>query len=310
MTGFSVDWLHLREPFDRAARKAAWEEGGLAKLLARWCRQCPANSFAVIDLACGLGANLRELAPRLGGAQHWRLVDHDPVLLGAVPRALEELAHRHGYRFTCADDAGAARPIEIIGSGFRAQVVLQQLDLARNLDKLDLRGTYLVTASALLDLVSAPWLRTLLRKAQANRCAMWFALNVDGRTTWDPPDPDDERVHRLFGRHQRRDKGFGDALGPRAAAFVMQEIAGYGYESLQAQTDWVIDGAQAPDMQLAMIEGIARAALEQDPGSENVVRPWKARRSAAVGSSRLRVGHVDILATPVQVDARRSRSHK
>jgi hypothetical protein len=299
MTGFSVDWLHLREPFDRAARKAAWGEGGLAKPLARWCRQRAANSLAAIDLACGLGANLRELAPRLGGAQHWRLVDHDPVLLAAVPRALEEWAHRHDYRFTCADDAGSARPIEIIGSDFHAEVVLQQLDLARNLANLEFRGTHLVTASALLDLVSAPWLRTLLRKAQADRCAMWFALSVDGRAGWEPPDPEDERVHRLFSRHQRRDKGFGDALGPRAAAFAMQEIAGNGYESLQVQTDWVIDGAQAPDMQLAMIEGIASAALEQDPGSENVVRSWKARRSAAVGGSHLRVGHVDILATPL-----------
>lgn len=299
MMGFSVDWLHLREPFDHAARKAAWEEAGVAGPLAQWRRQRPGKSFAAIDLACGLGANLRELAPRLGGAQHWRLVDHDPVLLAAVPRSLEQWAHRHDYRFTCADDAGATRPIEIIGSGFHAEVVLKQLDLARDLANLEFRGTHLVTASALLDLVSAPWLRTLLRKAQADRCAMWFALNVDGRAAWDPPDPDDERVHRLFSRHQRRDKGFGDALGPSAAAFVVQEIAGSGYESLQVQTDWLIDGAQAPDMQLAMIDGIATAALEQDPGSEDAVRSWKARRSAAVGGSRLRVGHVDVLATPL-----------
>lgn len=35
----------------------------------------------MLDLASGTGANLRFLAPLLGGEQHWRLVDHDPVLL-------------------------------------------------------------------------------------------------------------------------------------------------------------------------------------------------------------------------------------
>lgn len=298
MTGFSADWLLLREPFDRAARRAAWEDGSAAAAVARWRRQCAGRAMTAIDLACGLGANLRELAPRLGGAQHWRLVDHDPVLLSALPRALEAWAHRHGYRFAPADAADPWRPIEIIGSDFQAQVVLQQLDLARDLAGLDFREARLVTASALLDLVSAPWLQTLLRKAQTDRCAMWFALNVDGRTAWDPGDPDDEPVHALFGRHQRRDKGFGPALGPRAAAFVSQQIVDSGYESLQVQTDWLIDGAQAPAMQLAMVEGMATAARQQDPGSDDTVRRWKARRDAAVGGSQLRVGHVDVLAMP------------
>ena len=299
MTAFSVDWLRLREPFDQAARSAGWEEGGGAGLLARWRRQCPGKPFAAIDLACGLGANMRELAPRLGGTQHWRLVDHDPVLLTAVPRALEAWARQHGYHFTPADDADRAQPIEIVGNGFHAKVALQRLDLARDLADLDFRGTLLVTASALLDLVSASWLQTLLHKAQAERCAMWFALNVDGRTAWDPPDPDDECVHGLFGHHQRRDKGFGAALGPQAVAFVMQQIAGAGYESLQVRTDWLIDGAKAGEMQLAMIGGMATAALEQDPGSDEVVRSWQARRCAALGGSQLQVGHVDILATPL-----------
>jgi hypothetical protein len=67
---------------------------------------------------------------------------------------------------------------------------------------------------------------------------------------------------------------------------------------LQTQADWVIDGALARQMLLAMVEGMAAAALEQKPAAEDAVRSWKARRGADVGSSHLRVGHVDILATP------------
>jgi len=299
MTGFSVDWLHLREPFDRAAREMALRDLVIAGRVARWRDRSRGKAFAVIDLACGHGANMRELAPRLGGPQHWRLLDHDPVLLAAVPQALEEWARRHEHRFTLADDAGDEQPIDIIGPDFHARVVPQRVDLARDLATLDFGEAPLVTASALLDLVSAAWLQALVRKAQAARCAMWFGLNVDGRSRWDPADPGDERVQWLFSQHQRRDKGFGPALGPQAAAFALQQMASAGYETLQTQTDWVIDGAQAPEMQLAMIEGMAAAALEQDPTAQDVVLSWKARRGAGIGASHLRVGHVDIVATPV-----------
>lgn len=252
----------------------------------------------MIDLACGHGANLRELAPCLGGAQRWRLVDLDPALLAAVPQTLAEWALRHDYRFTLQNSAGDVQAIDIAGPDFHAEVLRHRIDLAHDLASIDFSQAPLVTASALLDLVSASWLQTLVRKAQAARAALLFGLNVDGRTMWDPVDRDDERVHGLFSQHQRRDKGFGPALGSQAIATALQQMACAGYETLQTQTDWVIDGAQAPEMQLAMVEGMATAALEQDPASQGAVLAWKARRRAGIGSSRLRVGHVDIAATP------------
>jgi len=298
MSGFSAGWLSLREPFDHAARETAAAALDLPGRLARRWERSPDKAFAVIDLGCGHGANLRALAPCLGGAQHWRLVDHDSALLAAVPEAIAQWARRHDFRFKVEDDTGEVQAIDIAGPNFHAKVVRHRVDLARGLATLDFGETPLVTASALLDLVSAPWLQTLIRKAQAARAALLFGLNVDGRTTWDPVDRDDERVHRLFCRHQRRDKGFGPALGSQAAAIALQQMACAGYETLHTQTDWVIDGAQAPEMQFAMVEGMAAAALEQDPAARGAVLAWKTRRCAGIGNSRLRVGHVDIVATP------------
>jgi hypothetical protein len=298
MSGFSTDWLQLREPFDHAAREGAAVALDLAGRLARWRNGRSGEALAVIDLACGHGANLRRLAPGLGGTQHWRLVDHDPTLLAAVPDALAEWARRHGYRLMLGDGAGDERGIAIAGPDFRATVVCQHLDLALDLARLDFGEAPLVTASALLDLVSAPWLQRLTQKSRAVRAALLFGLTVDGRTAWEPTDPDDVPVHKLFTQHQRRDKGFGPALGSQAAAAALEQMACAGYEALQTQTDWVIDGALAPQMQRAMLEGMAAAALEQDPAAHDAVGAWKTRRAAAIGSSRLRVGHVDILATP------------
>jgi len=288
MTGFSSTWLRLREPFDHQAREAASAALDLPRLAAAWRAAGPL--LQVVDLACGSGANLRELAPRLGGRQRWRLVDHDPALLAAVPQALAEWAGSHGYRFS------AGSTLQVAGSGFHAEATCEPLDLARNLGRLDLRSTQLVTASALLDLVSAPWLQALTTHVQGTTAALLFALNVDGRTQWDPADPDDAFVHACFSRHQRRDKGFGPALGPAAAAAAQALWAAAGYQVRQARSDWVIDGTAAVAMQCAMIEGAATAAIEQAPDAGPRIQAWRARRLACAEASRLQVGHLDLIA--------------
>lgn len=289
MTGFSAEWLRLREPFDTQARAAAAPALDLPRQAAAWHAASPL--LQVVDLACGSGANLRELAPRLGGAQRWRLVDHDPALLAAVPQALAGWAGRHGYRFIEGDS------LQVIGPGFSAEVVREPLDLARDLSRLDLRSAQLVTASALLDLVSAPWLQALTTQAKGSAATLLFALNVDGRTHWDPADPDDAFVHGCFRRHQQRDKGFGPALGDQAAPAAQALWAAAGYQVRQARSDWVIDGAQSAAMLRAMIDGTAAAALEQEPGALPRVQAWQARRLAGLGTTRLCVGHVDLMAT-------------
>jgi hypothetical protein len=298
MSGFDAAWLHLREPFDHAAREPASGALDLPGRLTRWRKRPPGEALAVIDLACGHGANLRALAPGLGGAQHWRLVDHDPVLLAAVPDALAQWARRREYRFMLTGDASDEQGIDIAGPDFHAKVVCHRLDLARDLASLDFGEMPLVTASALLDLVSVSWLQALIHQARAARAALLFGLTVDGRTAWSPTDPGDELVHGLFSQHQRRDKGFGPALGSQAAAVALQQMACADYKALQTCTDWVIDGALAPEMQRAMVEGMADAALEQDPAARDAVQCWKARRMAGIIGTRLRVGHVDIVATP------------
>ena len=298
MSGFSAEWLHLREPFDHAARTTAAAALGPHGRFAQWRNPSAGEALAVIDLACGHGANLRALAPRLGGAQRWRLVDHDLALLAAVPDALAPWARRHGYRFRLKAGAGDEQALTIAGPGFHASVVCQRVDLARDLANLEFADASLVTASALLDLVSAQWLQALVEKARVARAALLFGLTVDGRTAWARADPDDELVLGLFSQHQRRDKGFGPAMGSEAANVALAQMARAGYETLQTQTDWVIDGARSPQLHMAMLDGIAAAAQEQEPAGQDLVRSWRARRGAAVCRSCLRVGHVDIVATP------------
>jgi len=291
MSGFSIDWLGLREAFDHRAREAAIDAFALPALARQWRDANADGGLSVVDLACGSGSNLRALAPRLGPDQRWRLVDHDPALLAAAPAALARWAEAEGYAWRGSGDGA----IGIAGLGFSAEVTLEALDLANDLHRLALAGTQLVTASALLDLVSAAWLATLVRLARDARAAMLFALSVDGRVAWSPADPSDAAIHRLFDAHQRRDKGFGPALGRQAPALASRLMDDAGYLVQQASSDWAVEGSDA--MLAAMIDGTAEAAKEQAlPSGRPAVDAWRARRHAMRRSTRLEVGHIDLFA--------------
>jgi hypothetical protein len=283
VSGFSAEWLELREPFDAAARAASL----VTELRSHLARDTPLD---IVDLGAGAGSNLRYLAPLLGGSQRWRLADHDPKLLDAAFATTRTWAERRG---ATAAQTGAA--LEVRGSGFTCEIRAEHVDLAE-LAAVDLPQGGLLTAAALLDLVSHDWLETLAQRCRAARAAVALALTYDGRTTASPTEPEDAAVLAMFNRHQLFDKGFGPALGMRAAGAAEAAFEAHGYELRVATSDWVI----APEnraLQLALLDGWLGAALEIAPESRMALTSWHQRRRAhvAAGRSELRVGHVDLV---------------
>jgi hypothetical protein len=273
VSGFSVDWLALREPVDAASRCVRL--GGLAlDALTRGRAATPC--IDVIDLGAGTGANLRYVAPLIDVEQNWLLVENDPVLLEAAAAHLQSWLPR----FHC-----------------RAQILA--LDLATQLQDLPLRAGTLLTASALLDLVSEAWLRTLVEHVTTAGAIAWFALSYDGRIECYPPEPEDSQVCELVNLHQLTDKGFGAALGPGAGRSIKQILAAHGYHVHSAPSDWHV----APEhlaLQHALVEGWCQAAVEIAPHRAPALHGWLTRRRAHIAAARseLRVGHVDIVGHP------------
>ena len=266
MSGFSADWLSLREPYDRAARNAAV----LDAVAGAFTDQA---AIAVVDLACGTGATLRAIGAHLPPRQAWRLVDNDLSLL-----------------------ARAAT----LGEPPRLTVVAKPVDLARDLE-LALDGPLdLVTTSALLDLVSADWLDRLIVETAARRLPVYAALSYDGRTVVEPQERFDSEILAGFNMHQRTDKGFGPALGPLAAAQAIERFQHFGFAVVHGRSDWVLGGDDRV-MQDALFAGWAGvAALTTTLTSDQIAR-WLAARRAhlAAGRSSLQVGHVDLFARPI-----------
>ena len=175
------------------------------------------------------------------------------------------------------------------------------LDLTRDLEAALEGPVDLVSASALLDLVSKTWLKRLAAQTVARSISVYATLSYDGRIELAPLDPLDASIVAAVNAHQCTDKGFGPALGPAAAAAAIAHFDSLGYSVIQGASDWSIRPDDR-DMQLEVLAGWASAAHETGRLTEADTATWLARRRDAVtaGLSSIRVGHVDFFATPMR----------
>jgi hypothetical protein len=251
---FDAQWLDLREPADHAARDKT--------LLAHAARLAGPDGV-IVDLACGTGSTLRAFDTVRTGRAQWRLVDHDAGLLTLA-------GARHG-----------------------GTVTAHQMDLT-DLGALPLSGATLVTASALLDLCSEVWVQALATRLAEYGLPFYAALSYDGLMSWDPTDPEDAHVTDAFNTHQRRDKGFGPALGPDAASTAAAFFTALGYEVRLAASPWVLDPNQSSLTQ-AFQQGVAQAA---DEAGATKASDWLGRRQKQIAQTTCTIGHLDLIALP------------
>src|SRR5215472_13155793 len=239
MNGFSPDWLALREPYDLAARNAQVLDTVANAFLGQ-------AAISVVDLACGAGATLRAVGPHLPPRQSWRLVDNSLSLLARA------FAPEH--------------PPYV-------NVTTTPLDLARDLE-LALDGPLdLITTSALLDLVSPDWLERLVVEAAARQLPVYAALTYQGKASLEPAEPFDLEIVAAVNRHQRRDKGFGPALGPEAALSAVRAFERVGYAVVTGASDWEF-AFDDRDIQIEVLTGWASAAGELDELPQAAIDAW------------------------------------
>lgn len=217
---------------------------------------------SVLDLGCGTGATARAFAAQGASDIDWRLLDNDALLL---------------------THASARHPNATTHEG----------DLA-DIDALPLEDVHLVTASALLDLVSQDWLMRLANRLSRAGTPFYAVLSYDGRMRWTPADPDDAAVTQAFNAHQCGDKGFGPALGPAAGDTAARIFRDHGFEVTVGQSPWRL-GPQDAALHEALLTGIAGAATQAGcDGAE----AWLERRRSDMVQLSGEIGHVDLLAVP------------
>jgi hypothetical protein len=225
----------------------------------------PAGGHVIHDLGCGTGAMGRWLAPLLPGRQHWVLHDRDADLLGA---------------------AAIDHPT--------VTVEIKQSDITR-LRPGDLAGATLITASALLDMLTADELAGLVTACAGVGCPVLLTLSVVGRVELTPADPLDRRVGAAFDAHQRR----GHLLGPDAAAAAVEAFERLGAEVIARPSPWRL-GAMHAELAAEWFTGWVGAACEQQPELAAETGAYARRRmaQAKAGELGVTVDHADLLVLP------------
>ena len=264
----SKQWLALREPADAAAR---------ARDLVDELRRLPATGpWLIHDLGCGTGAMGRWLAPLLPGPQHWVLHDRDPDLLEAAR----------------SDPPGPA------ADGAAVTVETKRSDTTR-LHPDELAGATLVTASALLDMLTRDELAGLASPCVTAGCPVLLTLSVAGRVELSPADPLDDALGAAFNAHQRRMTDRGRLLGPDAAGAAIEEFGRLGAQVLQRSSPWRLGASQA-DLTAEWFPGWVGAACEQEPLLAQRADGYRRRRLAQASAGQLTaiVDHADLLVVP------------
>jgi len=260
MSGFSSDWLALREPLDLAARNSDVEMAFFEAL--------PGGPVRILDLASGAGSTVAALTSRLDRPVDWQLTDYDPELLAIAEQRWPD------------------------------RVTTRQIDLQAHLEKLEFEAVDAVTTSAFLDLTSETFLLRLTDCVVASGKLFLASLTYDGRTTFDPPHPMDDTLLMALNRHQTTDKGFGPALGPGAAERTIALLEGKGITVVKGTSDWQI-GPGSSYFLLEFLGGWLRVGRELHL-AEDALQDWWRDRDAKIrsGALSMMVGHIDFVALP------------
>ena len=305
----SPEWLALREPADAAARaldliaevrqpfahtdvpaaRLLWPNSGRSVCAGQFCmrkraldldaevRRSPAeNPLVVHDLGCGTGSMARWLAPRLPGSQHWILYDHDAELLAGASGTMPNAA---------AD-----------GSAISSETRVRDIT---GLPPGELAGAGLITASALLDMLTGPELDRLVTACVDASCPVLLTISVIGRVAIWPADPLDDVIGDAFNAHQRRVVDGRHLLGPDAVGTAAQAFRRLSRRVLTRSSPWRL----GPDQGALITEWLAGwvgAAAEQRAELTGLVPGYLHRRAAELAAGRLTVTvhHDDLLALP------------
>lgn len=241
MSGFSADWLALREAADARARAG--------DLIARAGAALARTAAPLVcDLGSGTGAGMRAFAPSFPADARWLLTDNDPETLaiaGAAP----------GVRTARVDLAADPAPWP--------------------------EGCALVTATALFDLAAPAWIDRLAARLAADRLPLLACLTYDGRLGLAPAHPGDAALAAAFNRHQRGDKGLGGAAaGPGAADALTRALTAHGYRVQRADSAWRLTQARDGALIAELLRGWAEAMAQAGLVARDAAEAWRDARLA------------------------------
>ncbi|WP_296930714.1 glycosyltransferase [uncultured Marinobacter sp.] len=272
---FASTWLAAREAADHRARSKKLIDQLNQWFLDRYDGVASESHhpMRIVDIGTGRGSNALYLVPALQVPQTWLALDQDSALLREARQRVDSL------------DV----PFETRTAQLTPNNMAQQLPPEADL----------ITASALIDLVSESWLGALARSAARRKSAILIVLSYAGMFELSPAHPDDELVRTLVNQHQHGDKGIGAALGPEASTVLKDLLIAEGFRVELDESPWTLGSGDQTLAQMLM-QGWIDAATEQSPDDRNRLIQWLETRNRQLSEGNLTVivSHLDMLALP------------
>jgi SAM-dependent methyltransferase len=264
------------------------------------------GTVTVLEVGCGIGTMVeRMLDSGLLTRAVYTGIDFDPDTVAEAKKRLRGYADRKGFE-TMEQPDGPLR-LRRQGAEFILKLVASDLfDFVGS--EGENRGYDLIVAHAFLDLVDLDSALRLLFSAARPEGFLYFALNFDGATIFEPQiDPIlDEQIETLY--HQDMDlRGGGGTLSQmsRTGRRLLAYLSRAGATILASGgSDWIVypgpEGYSPDEVYfLHFIIETVRAALESRPGLEQTAfSAWIAERHNQVAQRELiYIAHqLDVLA--------------
>ena len=281
---FDIDWLAQRYPFDVEARNKAVEQTAIDYLKTR-------QFVTIIDVGAGTGSNCLYFLDKLKQDQSWIFIEKDPALAPALIQRLETYANFHKYNWSLEDGVYQMQtPFNQMTFKIISDTFLKIGQLA-DLSKVDL-----VVANAVFDLLPKVQISQFLDQLILNKIACLFTLNYTGMK-FTPEDPFDQSYIDLYDTHMERPQSFGQAMGKKAVAHIIQSFEHANYTLQKGDSLWnIMEEDIKMHYYLLNFMDNALSELQYTPELQEYLPQWLKRKKDLVITRKqvLEVMHLDL----------------
>lgn len=278
---FDAAWLKARETADERSRNMVIAESMRLHFAIR-------ADMTILDLACGIGSNLRQLHRFLPNYQRWILVENDRALLDHARESLSAWADQ-------AKPKSRRDDVLVLEKGeFRIEITLRAAHVTRQFDQLLENWPDLVVASSLIDLMARSDLEQFADKLVHRRIPLYASHTANGDLAWYPENRTDPLILQAIAKTSGRDRGFGPSLGPRAFAMFTEALRTRGALVETGSSTWNLTGADDREVMIWLADECASLAADSRLVPETVAGVWAQSRAMAETAS---VGYQDLFVT-------------
>ena len=250
----------------------------------------------IVDVGAGTGANFRYYFDKIKQDQEWTFLEKDPHMIQSCHHCLEKFATDQNLQLEQTQD----HAFTLTGNGKKARITMQQTDINKLEQEVDLDKTDVVTGNAFFDLVTYDHFDAFLNKLEKHDVCLMATLNYY-ETSFLPFSERDAQFLRMYHMHMKRPQRFGIAMGPDCSEEMLDLLAQHHMVIEQDGSQWHI-GRNNTVMHHYMLQFIENAIHELNlvPDEQEAFLNWmnEKKKFCHDRSLEIYVDHSDIFAYP------------